>query len=466
MRLQGEGKEKREKKKGKDKQKQKEEIKEEKIVKEIMKMGADEVELIKSYTKNISFFSSKEKTYSIYSEHEYALRVILDKCVGFLYFNRPSPDIKTLAFKMAKSAEPNPQWEHLPLPQDVDFVPGLFDKTMLQIDIEDLFEGLRFSVKNDSRAKSYESGGFIKINTRSIINSHGINVSEKSSKAGMYISFKVKNAHSTGIGFKSDSGINYNFDAQDLSERAYEKAVTSLKKTKIDDEKSIIIAPVPFSNIAVNSIVPSFLGDNVQHGVSLMGGKVGEKIASDISLVEDPTVPKVPQSRSFDDEGSPAKKVHIIKKGILHGFLYDSFYGNRASGSTGNSVRYSKYRGKNLRFLPQVAATSLYIHGKSYPFSELLEEIKTGIIIEGVANAHAVNPMTGFLSLPVTYGFLVEKGDITGATKPFIITGNSFDMIKGIPAMSTERKRTQTSLWPTVVDTGHVYTTSLKCIQF
>jgi predicted Zn-dependent protease len=198
-----------------------------------------------------------------------------------------------------------------------------------------------------------------------------------------------------------------------------------------------------------------------------MSSKLGEKIASaDISLVEDPTIPKVPQSRSFDDEGSPARKVHIIKNGILNGFLYDSLYGNRASGSTGNSVKFSKYRGKNLRFPPQVAATSLYLYRKSFPFFELLEEMKRGIIVEGVANVHAVNPMTGFLSLPVTSGFLVEKGDIKGATKPFIITGNSFDMIKDIPAISTERKRTQTSLWPTVVDTGHVYTKSLKCIQF
>lgn len=459
-----------EKEKEKEREKEKEEGKEEeeKIVKEIMKMGADEVELMRSYTKNISFFSSKEKTYSIYSEREYALRVILDKSIGFLYFNRPSSDIIDIAFKMAKSAEPNPQWKSLPLSQKVDFVSDLFDKRMLDIEVEDLFEGLSFSVKNDSRIKSYESGGFIKTNTRSIVNSHGVDLSEKSSKAGIFISFKVKDVHGTGTGFKSDSGINYNFDAQHLSEKAYERAVRSLRKVKIDNEESnVIIAPVPFSNIAVNSIVPSFLGDNVQHGVSLMSGKLGEKIASTtVNLIEDPTIPKAPQSRSFDDEGSPARKVHIIKKGILDGFLYDSFYGNRASGSTGNSVRYSKYRGKNLRFPPQVAATSLYLYGESSPFSELLEEMKRGIIVEGVANAHAVNPMTGFLSLPTTSGFLVENGDIKGATKPFIITGNSFDMIKDISAISTERKRTQTSLWPTVVDTGHVYTKSMRCIQF
>ncbi len=451
-----------------EKEKGKEEKEGEKIVKEIIKMGADEVELTKSYTKNISFFSSKEKTYSIFSEHEYALRVILDKSMGFLYFNRPSSNVTNLAFKMAKSAEPNPQWKSLPLPQKMDFVPGLFDKAMLNIEVEDLFEGLSFSVKHDSRTKSYESGGFIKINTRSIINSHGIDLFEKSSKAGISISFKVKNSQGTGMGFKSDLGISYNFDAQKLSEEAYGKAVESLKKIKIDDEESnVIIAPVPFSNITANSIVPSFLGDNVEQGVSLMSGKLREKIASaDISLVEDPTIPKVPQSMSFDDEGSPARKVHIIKNGILNGFLYDSFYGNRASGSTGNSVRFSKYRGKNLRFPPQVAATSLYLHGKSFPFFELLEEMKRGIIVEGVSNVHAVNPMTGFLSLPVTSGFLVENGDITGATKPFIITGNSFDMVKDIPAISTERKRTQTSLWPTVVDTGNVYTKALKCIQF
>lgn len=439
-----------------------------KIVKEIMKMGADEVELIESHTKNISFFSSKEKTYSIYSEREYALRVILDKSMGFLYFNKPSLNVTNLAFKMAKSAEPNPRWKSLPLPQKVDFVSGLFHKAMLDIEIEDLFEGLSFSVKHDSRTKSYESGGFIKINTRSIVNSHGIDLSEKSSKAGIFISFRVKSAQGTGVGFKSDSGINYNFDAQKLSEKAYKEAVKSLKKTKIEDEESnVIIAPVPYSNITVNSIVPSFLGDNVQHGVSLMGKELEKKIApADLNLIEDPTIPRAPQSRSFDDEGSPARKVHIIKNGILNGFLYDNFYGNLTSGSTGNSVRYSKYRGKNLRFLPQVAATSLYLHGKSFPFLELLEEMKRGVVVEGVANVHAVNPMTGFFSLPVTSGFLVENGEITGGIKPFIITGNSFDMIKGISAISTERKRTQTSLWPTVVDTGHVYTKSLKCVQF
>jgi PmbA protein len=437
------------------------------MVKEIMKMGADEVELIESHTQNISYFSSKEKRYSMYSEGEYALRVILNKSMGFLYFNRPSLDIATLAFKMARSAEPNPRWKHLPLPQKVDFVSGLFHTAMEDIEIEDLFEGLDFSVTPDRRIKSYESGGFIKITTRSLINSHGIDLSEKSSKAGIFISLRVGNTQGTDVGIASDSGINHHFDAQKLSEQAYEEAVKSLEKTKIEDgESNIIMAPVPFSNITVNSIVPSFLGDTVYHGVSIMGNQLGKKISSDdITLIEDPTIPGVPQSKSFDDEGSPAQKIHIIQKGILNGFLYDTFYGNLASGSTGNSVRYSKYRGKNLRFLPQIAATALYLHGKSLPFCELLEEMNRGVVVKEVANVHAVNPMTGFFSLPVTSGFFVEDGEITGGIKPFILTGNSFDMIKDISAISTERKRTQTSLWPTVVDTGHVYTRSLTGIQ-
>jgi len=437
------------------------------IVKDIMSMGADEVELMESHTENISFFSSKEKKYSLYSEHEYALRVILDKSIGFLYFNTPTSDIASLAFKMAKSAGPNPRWKSLPLPQKVDFVPGLFHESMEDIEITDLFEGLKFSIKEDARIQRVESGGFITINTRSITNSHGLNLSEKSSKTGMYTSCRVKSDQGSGVGFKSDSGIIYDFDAQSLAEYAYEEAVTSLKKTKIEDgETNVVIAPVPFSNIIVNSAVPSFLGDSVQEGVSLMGNELKKKIApAHFNLIEDPTIPGRSQSRSFDDEGSPAQKVPIIQKGMLNGFLYDTLYGNLTSGSTGSCVRYSKYRGKNLRFLPQIAATALSIQGTSYPLCEVLQEMKRGVILGGVANVHAVNPMTGFFSLPVTSGFSVEHGEITGGIKPFLITGSSFEMIKGISAISTERKRTQTSLWPTVVDTGHIHTQSLTCVH-
>ena len=82
------------------------------------------------------------------------------------------------------------------------------------------------------------------------------------------------------------------------------------------------------------SLMSAFIGifdsDNAQKGFSLLKGKEGEKVASDIvTIVDNPLLEDGMASTPFDDEGVATYKKDIIKNGELVTLLYNLKTANR-----------------------------------------------------------------------------------------------------------------------------------------
>src|SRR5699024_11365800 len=86
------------------------------------------------------------------------------------------------------------------------------------------------------------------------------------------------------------------------------------------------------------------MADNVQKGLSLLKGRLGETIGSPIlTIVDDPFLEEGFGSRNFDDEGTSTRFKNIVDNGELKNYLYNWKAADKDGvESTGNASRSYK----------------------------------------------------------------------------------------------------------------------------
>ena len=175
-----------------------------------------------------------------------------------------------------------------------------------------------------------------------------------------------------------------------------------------------------------------FNARNVQTGMSLLRGKLGEKIAADcVSITDDPD--RTNMSTSFDAEGVATYRKSVVENGVLKTFLH-----NRESAardgveSTGNASKagYAAPVG--------ISPYVFCIEAGTLTLDELFAKANEGVYITEIKGLHAgANAITGDFSLECA-GFMIRGGKKAEAVKSFTIAGNFFELIKSIDTLSND----------------------------
>lgn len=193
---------------------------------------------------------------------------------------------------------------------------------------------------------------------------------------------------------------------------------------------------VIFDGKQMRSILSTFLSvfyaDSVQKGLSLLKGKVGEKIAADcVTITDDPFYPGNPRMTSFDGEGVPTRTKNVIENGVLKTFLYNLTTADKDGvETTGNASRSVSSIGTRVY--------TFYLNPGDCTKDELLQKAGNGIYINEMKGFHAgANAVTGDFSIE-SAGFLIEDGKLTAPIKSFTVAGNFFDLLKQITAIDND----------------------------
>ena len=176
----------------------------------------------------------------------------------------------------------------------------------------------------------------------------------------------------------------------------------------------------------------NFLATAMQRGLSLLAGKEGEVIASDVfTLKEEPMFEKALTKIPFDDEGVLTTSKAIIDKGVFATALYDLKSAYKAGRqSTGNGFRSGSAVSE--------APTNLIVEAGSKSFDDLLAEAGEGIILTDLSGLHAgVNPISGDFSL-LCEGYLIENGKKGRPVEQITVAGNFYEVIKSIKSVGND----------------------------
>ncbi|MDH3263224.1 MAG: TldD/PmbA family protein [Paracoccaceae bacterium] len=175
----------------------------------------------------------------------------------------------------------------------------------------------------------------------------------------------------------------------------------------------------------IGHLLGAISGTAIARGASwLMGAMGAEVLPKGLSLIEDPTRPRISGSRPFDAEGLPATPRPIVEDGVLKRWLLDLATARKLGlESTSNA-----YRGTSAPPAPGAGNMSLTQGAKSR--DALIAEMGTGLLVTSMIGA-TINPTTGDYSRGAS-GFWVENGAIAYPVNECTIAGNLRDMLRRI----------------------------------
>lgn len=173
--------------------------------------------------------------------------------------------------------------------------------------------------------------------------------------------------------------------------------------------------------------------DLVTSGESILQGKMGEKVGSElVSIFDDPTMEGEFGSFVYDDEGVRAEKKILIENGVLKQFLTDrenaAKLGVRPNGSA---------RAQGPTRPPMVRMSNTYIANGESSFEELVEDISSGIYLKG-SRGGQVDTFGGMFQFNATEGFLIENGKITKPLKDVSLAGSTMETLNSIDAVAND----------------------------
>lgn len=302
----------------------------------------------------------------------------------------------------------------------------------IALDLERQTKAYNENVVNLSSCKvSYSSS------RNGIYNTKGLELSNKGNLLMAYVIpiVKINDEKQDGMGYKLAESIE-ELDTKEIAKQGVEEALSKIGGTTVDSGKYKTIIYNEAMASLLETFVDVFSGEAVQRGLSLLKGKEGEIIASEIvSIVDDPLLDKGLASTPFDDEGVATFKKEIVGKGTLNTLLHNLKTANKANvKTTGNGFKAS------YASPVSVEPTNFYIEKGDLSLDTLMNKIGEGIIITDFAGLHSgANSITGDFSLAAK-GFYIEDGKKSYPIEQITVAGNFFELLKNIKFIGDDLK--------------------------
>ena len=267
-----------------------------------------------------------------------------------------------------------------------------------------------------------------------IANSHGLDLENKVGTSIVYAAAVVKDNEESSDAFKMAKYEKESFDSTAIANKATELALEKLGATGVESGKYNIVISGKQMRSLLSAFSPAFSAKNARMGLSLLAGKEGQTVASEIvTLTDDPMREGNDIVTPFDAEGVATYRKNVIENGVLKTLLHNLESATLAGvKSTGNASKagYSAPVG--------ISPYSFCIEAGNYSFDELLGVCENGIYITELKGLHAgTNAVTGDFSLE-SAGFMIENGKKTKAVKSFTVAGNFFTLLKDVAALSNK----------------------------
>ena len=266
----------------------------------------------------------------------------------------------------------------------------------------------------------------------SLFNSNGVDLSWEAGVDLLVMSAVVADGEEVNDDYDVKAGDPAKLDLQAMANKTAAKAAAKLGAKAAPTGAY----PVIFSGEAMSSLLSTFSSafsaENARKGLSALKDKEGEVIAAPlVTIIDDPFYPGNALHRNFDGEGSPVFRKEVIDRGVLKTLLYDLSTAHAAGKeTTGNASRLSYDSSVSIQ-----PYTFLLSPGELTE-EELLAECGDGVWIDFLGGLHAgANPISGDFSLQ-SGGFIVEKGRKTRPVSSFTVSGNFFELLKNVRALS------------------------------
>ncbi len=150
----------------------------------------------------------------------------------------------------------------------------------------------------------------------------------------------------------------------------------------------------------------------------------------ELNVIDDATLPNLPGSMKYDDEGVLGQRKYLIKDGVLTQRLHSrETAGKMQEKPTGNA------RAIRANYPPIVRMTNTAIEPGNSTFEEMLEGIEEGVYAVRMLGGQTNGEMFTFAAAE---GYMIRDGKIAEPVSDVTLSGNVFQTLKDIEAIGND----------------------------
>ena len=269
---------------------------------------------------------------------------------------------------------------------------------------------------------------------KSIYTSKGTNVKFDKQTCGVRVNLELSDGDKKDQSSVSKASIYFDdiLNAQSYFKQEIEKNIDFVKHAEpvVPGVYTVLMSPLTtgvftHESFGHKSESDFMVGDPTMKEEWALGKKVGSDI---LTIIDDGHVTGNGYT-PYDDEGNRANKTYIITEGALTGRLHNTATSTiLEEGLTGNA------RAMNFEFEPIVRMTTTYIEKGTRPLKEIIAEIDNGIYVEDIKHGSGMSTFT----IAPARAYKIENGVITTPVKISVVTGNVFETLGEVDALSSE----------------------------
>jgi PmbA protein len=230
---------------------------------------------------------------------------------------------------------------------------------------------------------------------------------------------------------------------ESVGREAARRTLRRLGARKIASTQAPLVLDPMVAVSILGNIFEAATGDAVYRQSSFLAGKLGEKIAgSNVTVIDDGTMPGGFGTSPFDGEGVPSRRTVVIENGELKSYLLNTYTARKLGlKTTGNASR-------GLAGSPGIGAGNFYLQPGTRTPQRMIADVKRGFYVTEFLG-FGVNLVTGDFSRGAS-GMWIENGELAYPVEEVTVAGNLKDMLNNIAEIGNDLVFRGSSACPTL----------------
>lgn len=222
--------------------------------------------------------------------------------------------------------------------------------------------------------------------------------------------------------------------AEDFSVKAAKLAVSLLTAAPPPAGKMpVVFHPSVTGLLTHEAIGHNAEADHIVSGTSIIEGKLGEKIASElVTIVDDSTIPGKWGSYKYDSEGTPGTRRVLIEKGVLKEYMHSLETAAKLGLQPNGSARAQDYSSQ-----PIVRMSNTFTQPGEITFDELIKDIDQGVYLKGGEYGY-VFCERGQFTCHAGEAFMIRNGEVAEHLRDVSVAGLTMETLMNIDAISND----------------------------
>jgi PmbA protein len=385
------------------------------------------------------------------------LRVFLGQRSASTYSSDLTPDgIERLikgAFDLARVTSGDP-YAGIPEPSQLGSLSGdlkLYYDDVYSLPPEERIDyarrAERAALDADPRMKNSDGGSFDAATSHKVlVNSHGFVGEFRRSYCSVYaapIAQDESGAMQRDYWFSLKRTLAKLESPEAVGREAARRTLRHLGARKIASTQAPVVFDPQIAGTILDNIFDAVNGDTVYRQSSFLAGKLGEKVAgSNITVIDDGTIPEGFGTEPFDAEGVPTQRTVVIENGVLKSYLLNTYTAKKLGlKTTGNAAR-------GLAGNPGIGSGNFFLQKGERTPQQIISEIKRGLYVTQFLG-FGVNMVTGDFSRGAS-GLWIENGEFAYPVEEITVAGNLKDMLNNISEIGNDLEFRGSTAAPTL----------------